>query len=515
MTQATQPSVFGSSIVVSLATLLSRLLGLLRDIVWAVFFGAGGAQEAFLIAFKIPNFLRRLFAEGAFNQAFVPVLAEFKQREGDASVRRLVMAVQLYLGGIVGLLTLVAVIGSPGIAWLFASGFYDEPEKLASVADFLRLTFPYLWFISLTALGASVLHSYQHFASPALAPVILNLCLIAATVGFRDNFSTGQTALAWGVFIAGLAQWLFLWPALLKTGVWSLWPWHFRHPGVGKILRLMVPGLFAVSVSQINLLLDTILASWLEDGAVSWLYYSDRLTELPLGVIGIAIATVLLPRLSTQHAQSDAPMFERTLAWAIRAVLAIGLPAMVALVLIPAPLLTLLFGHGAFTQADVLQASSSLAAYALGLPAFMLIKILAPAFFARQNMGAPVRIGVQAMFCNMLFNLILIWPLGHVGLALATSLSAWLNACLLALWLRREQRLPALPLWLPAGIQISIASLLMGALLLWLRGIEWFQPSAALLQQLGAVASLVTLGLLGYLVALRLTGLSLHELRRP
>lgn len=495
--------------------MLSRVLGLARDVVWASFFGAGGAQEAFLVAFKIPNFLRRLFAEGAFNQAFIPVLSEYKHSEGDDSVRRLVTAVQIYLGGIVGVITVLAIAGSPLVAWLFASGFYDEPEKFTQVSDFLKITFPYLFFISLTALGSSVLNSYQHFAAPALAPVILNLCLIVATVWLSPLFEVGQTAVAWGVCFAGFAQWVFLWPALVKTGVWTLFSVQTSHPGVKKILVLMVPGLFGVSVSQINLLFDTVLASWLADGSVSWLYYSDRLMELPLGVIGIAIATVLLPRLSALHAESDGAMFEKTLAWAIRLVLVIGVPAAIALAVLPVPLLTLLFEHGEFTAADVQKASLSLMAYALGLPAFMLIKILAPAFFSRQNTKTPVKIGIQAMAWNMAFNLALIWSLAHVGLALATSLSAWLNAGLLAWHLKREGRLPRWSLTAPASVKALLAGGVMGAWLFGLQTVPVLSMQTHLLGQISIVSLLVTSGMVVYALSLLALRLKMSEIRHP
>ena len=515
MSTKTRKSILQSSIVVSVATMLSRVLGLTRDIVFATLFGSGGAHDAFLIAFKVPNFLRRLFAEGAFNQAFIPVLSEYRHAEGDDSVRKLVSAVQIYLGAVVGVITLVAVIGSPVVAWLFASGFHDDGAKLELVADFLRLTFPYLWFISMTALASSVLNSYQRFAAPALTPIILNLSLIGSALFLSPLFAVPQTGIAMGVLIAGVLQWLFLWPSLLKTGVWSLTEWHWQHPGVKKIQTLMLPALFGVSVSQINLLLDTVLASWLPNGSVGWLYYSDRLTELPLGVIGIAIATVLLPRLSALHAESDGERFEKTLAWAIRVVLLIGLPAMLALVILPEHLLTLLFQNGAFTAEDVHFAAGSLAAYAFGLPAFMLIKILAPAFFSRQDTKTPVKIGVQAMVWNMVFNLLLIVPLAHVGLAAATSASAWLNAGLLAWHLHKEQRLPGRALILPAIVRTALASIVMSIVLVMLLQLPWFVMAEQLLQRLMVVSVLVFAGLFSYAVALLLVGVRMADLRHP
>lgn len=515
MTQSPRKSILKSSAIVSVVTMVSRVLGLVRDITFAAIFGTGGAQDAFVVAFKIPNFLRRLFAEGAFNQAFIPVLSEYRHVEGDDSVRRLVSAVQLYLGATVGGITLFAIVASPVVAWLFAPGFHDEGDKLQLVSDFLRITFPYLWFISLTALGSSVLNSYNRFAAPALAPVILNLCLIGSAVYLSPKFEIAQTGVAIGVFAAGLLQWLFLWPSLLKTGVWQ--PWHIvrSHPGVKKIFYLMLPALFGVSVSQINLLLDTVLASLLADGSVSWLYYSDRLTELPLGVIGIAIATVLLPRLSSLHAEKDSDLFERTLAWAIRVVLLIGLPAMVALLILPNMLMTLLFGHGEFTETDVQKSAMSLAAYALGLPAFMLIKILAPAFFSRQDTKTPVRVGIQAMVWNMVFNLMLIVPFAHVGLAAATSMSAWFNAGMLALHLRRDGLLPARERVLPVTFKTVLASVCMGGLLWAMMQSSVLQLPSELFGQIWMVALYVFAGLFIYVIVLVLSGVRLKDVRHP
>jgi putative peptidoglycan lipid II flippase len=504
--------ILGNSAIVGGATGLSRVLGLVRDTVFAVLFGTGGAMDAFFVAFKIPNFLRRLFAEGAFNQAFIPVLASVREAEGDDGVRRLVAATQWTLASVVGGITLLAMIGAPLVAWVFAPGFHDDGVKLDQTADFLRLTFPYLWFIALTALGQSVLNTYGRFAAPAVTPVILNLCLIGSAFWLTPRFDVPMTGLAWGVMLAGLLQWLWLWPSLIAVGVWQPLRFGF-HPGVRRIGVLMIPALFGVSVSQINLLLDTVLASLLEDGSVGWLYYSDRLSELPLGVIGIAIATVLLPKLSDSAAKSDDRSFQQTLGWAIRVVLLIGLPAMVALLVLAGPLLTTLFQYKAFTVFDVQQSSGSLMAYALGLPAFMLIKILAPAFFSRQNTKTPVKIGIWAMALNMVFNLILIIPLAHVGLALATSLSAWINAVLLAFTLHRQGDLPAVDLWRPSALRALAASLGMAVILLLLLGWPLLDNPADVMGRLWRTGFLVVSGLVSYGVFWLLLGGRLREVR--
>ena len=470
---ANDPKLVRSSAVVGAATMLSRVLGLLRDVVLANLVGANGNADAFFVAFKIPNFLRRLFAEGAFAQAFVPVLADTRDKGGREAVRELVDRVAGMLGGTLLILTLIVVMASPVVAILFAPGFLRDPEKLALTGDLIKLTFPYLLLISLTGFAGAVLNSYQRFAVPALTPVILNLCLIAAALWGAPQFDEPVVALSLGVLVAGFAQLLFQVPALAGIGLVPRPRWAPAHEGVRRILALMVPALFGVSVSQINLLLDTVLASLLPSGSVSWLYYSDRLTELPLGVFAIAIATVILPTLSSQRARADDAAFANTLAWAMRSVLLVAVPATLALVVLAEPLLATLFQYGAFSADDRAMAAASLRAYTLGLGAFMLVKVLAPGFYAREDMRTPVRIGIIAMVCNMLLNVAFVFPLmtifsmGHVGLALATSLSAWLNAGLLYRGLRRDSALPGPSVpskWL---LQIGLASAAMTLMLWW------------------------------------------------
>ena len=469
---ADSPALLRSSAIVGGATLLSRVLGLVRDVVLANVIGANGNADAFFVAFKIPNFLRRLFAEGAFAQAFVPVLADTREKGGVAAVRELVDRVAGVLGGTLLLLTLLTILASPLVATVFAPGFLRDPAKLALTGDLIKITFPYLLLISLTGFAGAILNSYQRFAVPALTPVLLNLSLIAAALWLTPNFQEPAFALALGVLIAGFAQLLFQVPALAGIDLLPRPRWAPRHEGVKRILVLMVPALFGVSVSQINLLLDTVLASLLPTGSVSWLYYSDRLTELPLGVFAIAIATVILPTLSGQRARADDPAFSDTLSWAIRSVLLIAIPATVALAFLAEPLLISLFQYGAFGASDRVMAAVSLQAYALGLGAFMLVKVLAPGFYARQDMKTPVRIGIIAMGTNMVLNLAFVLPLmwwfniGHAGLALATSVSAWLNAGLLYRGLRRDEVLKITGFPLAWTMRIVVAVLLM-TLVLW------------------------------------------------
>jgi len=473
-TVAEDPKLVRSSAVVGGATMLSRVLGLLRDVVLANLIGANGNADAFFVAFKIPNFLRRLFAEGAFAQAFVPVLADTREKGGREAVRDLIDRVAGMLGGTLLLLTLITVMASPLVATLFAPGFLRDPEKLALTGDLIKLTFPYLLLISLTGFAGAILNSYQRFAVPALTPVILNLCLIGAALWAAPRFDEPVVALSLGVLVAGFAQLLFQVPALAGIGLVPRPRWAPGHEGVRRILLLMVPALFGVSVSQINLLLDTVLASLLPSGSVSWLYYSDRLTELPLGVFAIAIATVILPTLSGQRARADDPAFASTLAWAIRSVLLIAVPATLALAVLAEPLLATLFQYGAFSAEDRTMAAASLRAYTLGLGAFMLVKVLAPGFYAREDMRTPVRVGIIAMVSNMVLNVAFVFPLmtmfnmGHVGLALATSVSAWLNAGLLYRRLRREAVLPATTVPLKWLLQIGLASTAMTLVLWWM-----------------------------------------------
>ena len=502
-------------------TMLSRILGLVRDIVLAAFIGANANADAFFVAFKIPNFLRRLFAEGAFSQAFVPVLSEYRERGGEAAVRELLDRVAGVLGGTLLLLTTLTVLAAPLVAGLFAPGFLDQPAKFALTADLIRVTFPYLLLISLTGLCGAVLNSYGRFAVPAVTPVFLNLSLIAAATVAAPWFEEPAFALAWGVFTAGVVQLLFQLPFLKRLELLPRPRWDTAHPGVRQILKLMVPALFGVSVSQVNLLLDTVLASFLPTGSVSWLYYSDRLAELPLGVFGIAIATVILPSLSADRAAAREERFTLTLDWAVRTVLLVAVPATAALLVLAEPILITLFQYGELSPRDVAMAGYSLRAYALGICAFMLIKVLAPGFYARQDMVTPVRIGIRAMMANMVLNIAFVVPLmlyldlGHVGLALATSVAAYLNAGLLWRGLRREGVYRFDPAWRVFLPRLLAAMAVMIGLVLWLSPtapawLAWGWQRRAL-----ELAQLVAVGGGAYLAILAAAGVRLRDLRSP
>ncbi len=513
-------SLLKSTTVVSTMTLLSRVLGLVRDVLFATLGGAGAAMDAFLVAFKIPNFMRRLFAEGAFTQAFVPVFAEYRQQGDEDELKRVTSQVAGTLGGVLILVTLFAELFTPLLATPFAAGFLDDPEKFDQTVTFLRITFPYLLFISLVSLCAGILNSYGRFMAAAFAPVLLNVCLISAAVIGSAYMELPQLALAWGVFVAGLLQLAFLWWRVIKLGFVVKPSWAWGSKPVRKILRLMAPAAFGSSIAQINLLLDTMIATFLFSGSVSWLYYSDRLMEFPLGVLAIAIATVILPRLSQQHASKSLDDFRKTLDWALRIVAVLIVPAAAGLFVLAGPLVATLFQYGEFTAADALASRASLMAYSIGLLGFTAVKVLVPGFFARQDTRTPVKIGLIAMGFNMLFNLALVLPLvwagwqyPHVGLALATSLGAILNASLLAITLRRQGILRWQPGWTLLLLRILIANVVMVALLLWLHGTmqSWFDADMGL--RLARLLVAVVAAIVAYVAVLFATGLRPRQLR--
>ncbi len=499
--------------------MISRVLGLLRDIVFAPLLGAGGSADAFFVAFKIPNFLRRLFAEGAFAQAFVPVLSEYRAAGSAAAVRHFIDRVAGCLGLTLVALTAFVVVASPVVTTIFGAGFLlKHPEQYALTVDLLRITFPYLLLISLTGFAGAILNSYDRFAVPAFTPVFLNVVLIVAAVFVSPMFNEPVFALAWGVLVAGVIQFAFQLPFLTRLGLLPHPKVDWSDESVRKVLKLMAPAMFGVSVSQINLMFDTILATFLPSGSISWLYFSDRLVELPLGVFGVGIATVILPNLSRLHA-SGASAFSSTLDWAIRMILLIALPAAVALVVLAEPLLYTLFQYGKYSPNDVAMASYSLQAYALGLTAFMLIKVLASGFFSRKDMRTPVRVGIIAMVANMGLNVAFVvplhyyWQVGHAGLALATAASAFLNAGLLLYYLRKQGAYGPSPGWMLFSLRIGVANAVMllallasAAYLPTFLVLDWFERAMNL-------AIFVVAGMLAYIVTLMITGLRLRDLR--
>lgn len=494
-------------------TMLSRILGFVRDVIIAKYFGATAGADAFFVAFKIPNFFRRLFAEGAFSQAFVPVLAEAKEKRGHEAVKQLVNAISYRLGGILLIITALGVLGSSIWMMVFAPGFIDDEEKFNLAADMLAITFPYLLLISLVAFSSAILNTYNKFAVPAFTPVFLNLVLITFAIFISPMFEIPIMALAWGVLVAGVVQLLFHLPFLYKLDLLPH-PSRKTDPGVGEVKRLMLPALFGVSVAQINLLVDTILASFLVTGSVSWLYYSDRLMEFPLGVFGVALATVVLPGLSKKAANENWQGFQEDLDNALRLVFIIGVPAMLGLLLLAAPLVTSLFHYGAFTDHDVEMASLSLMAYSFGLLGFILVKILAPAFYARKDMKTPVRVAIIALVTNTIFNLLLIGPFAHVGLAAATSISAFVNAGLLYWYLRKQEVFTPHAGWAKLLLQVALASAVLSLVILWLNPDvqQWF--AFTVWERLAWLSGLVSASIVAYFAVLIALGLNPKRMMR-
>lgn len=429
---------FKSSAVVGGMTMISRIFGFIRDMVTAHIFGAAAEFDAFSVAFRIPNLMRRLFAEGSFSQAFVPILSEYQKLKKQEEIQNFINAVSGTLGFVLLLVTVLGVVFAPFIVRIFAPGFDTNGPRYELAVTMLRITFPYLMLISLTAFSGAVLNTYSRFWVAAFTPVFLNVVMIMTAIWLSPKMAVPIIGLAWGVFIAGVVQLIFQWPFLKNLRLLPKPKINFHDNGVRRVLKLMVPALFGVSVGQINLLLDTLFASFLVVGSVSWLYYSDRLMEFPLGVFGVAISTVILPHLSRHHAEQSKEDYSLTLDWALRCVLLIGIPAGVAMAIIAGPLLSTLFQYGKFNAHAVEMARKSLSMFAIGIAPFMLVKILASGFYAKQDMKTPVKIGIAAMFSNMALNAILIWPLQHAGIALATSLSAILNCSCLFYFLKKQ-----------------------------------------------------------------------------
>lgn len=468
-----------STTVVGSMTLLSRVTGLARDMVYSQAFGAGTLMDAFLVAFKIPNFLRRLTAEGAFSQAFVPVITSYRVRREHAEVRGLVAGVAGTLGVALFTVTVIGVIAAPVLVFIFAPGFRADGGRFELAVEMLRFTFPYLFFVSLVALASGALNSYGRFGLPAFTPVLLNAVMIVFAAFIAPHSAQPGLVLAIGVFVAGLVQLLAQLPAMHKLGLLPKPRWNWAHEGVRRIARLMLPGIFGSSAAQISLLLDTLIASFLIEGSISWLYYADRLVEFPMGVFSIALATVILPGLSSHHADQSPERFATTLDWALRLTILIVTPAAVGLLMLAGPLTATLFGYGEFDARDVVMSGYALMAYSLGLMGFSLVKVLAPGYFARQDTKTPVKVGIIALSVNMAFNLAVVvpaylngFPVPHALLALSTGLSALVNATLLYRGLRRQGIYAPSAHWRRLMPQVVFASVAMAALLWWLSG-DW------------------------------------------
>jgi len=521
-------------------TMISRVLGLVRDLAVTTTFGTNAVTDAFWVAFRVPNFLRRLFAEGSFATAFVPVFTEVKETRPHAELRELMSRVAGTLGGVLLLVTALALIFAPQLATLFSSGVETDPAKHGLLVDLFRLTFPFLLFVSLTALAGGALNSFQRFAMPALTPVILNLCMIAGALWLAPRLGGTPEkqilALGWAVLAAGLLQLLFQLPSLKGINLLTLPRWGWTHPGVRKVLTLMVPTLFGSSIAQINLLLDTVIAAKLTDGSQSWLSLADRFLELPLGVFGVALGTVILPALARHHVSTDKVGFSNALDWGLRTTLLIAVPAMLGLLLLAEPLIATLFQHGQFTPFDTRMTALSVYGLSLALPAFALLKVVLPAFYARQDTSTPVRAGLVALVANMVFNFALlavlyqvmvpealkaqgVWvalgkqPGLHLALGIASALSSYLNLGLLWYWLGKTRVYQPRPGWVGYVTKLGLACAAMVAVLLGLLQLMSDFTGMDKWHRIGNLAALVGGGGLTYLLALVAMGFRPRHLR--
>jgi putative peptidoglycan lipid II flippase len=491
---------------VSSMTLLSRVLGFVRDAVIARVFGAGLVTDAFFVAFKIPNLLRRLFAEGAFAQAFVPILAEYKNRRGEADTRALVDHVATVLTLALVVVTVLGVLAAPLIVAISAPGFTATPEKFALTVDLLRIVFPYILFIALTACAGGILNTWSRFAVPAFTPVLLNLSFIAFALFAAPWFDPPVMALAWAVFAGGVLQLALQVPFLMRIGMLPRFRLNFRDEGVQRVLRQMAPAVFGVSVGQISLLINTVFASFLVTGSVTWLYFADRLMEFPAGMLGVALGTILLPSLARSHAEKSPQAYSELLDWGLRLTLLLAVPAAVALALLAVPLVATLFHYGAFTATDVINTRHAVIAYSVGLIGLIAVKVLAPGFYARQDIRTPVKFAVVTLVVTQLLNLLLIWDLHHAGLALSISLGACLNAALLLRGLRRRGIYAPQPGWGIFALKLVLAVSVMGAVLWMSSGNDTSWLAAGAPARVGKLLLLVIAGSGAYFFTLWLLG---------
>lgn len=429
-------SLLKTTSTVSFMTLISRIMGFVRDIICAQVFGATAAYDAFLLAFKIPNFLRRFVGEGALSQAFVPILSEYHATRPKEEVQNLIDKVAGNLTLVLFIITAIGCIAAPLLILICAPGFAHDGSRAELATRLLRITFPYIFFISLTSFLSAILNTYGRFASPAFAPVLLNVALIFATVFICPYFVNPVMGLAWGVLLGGILQLLFQWPFVRRLNLMPRFKIDWKDAGAVRVMKLMLPALLGASVMQINLLVGTVFASFLPIGSLSWLYYTDRLLEFPSGIFGVALATVILPHLSTHYANKSAQNFSNSIDWALRWTLLIGLPSSIGLIMLAPAIVTTLFQYGAFSENDVWMTALSLRTLSIGLIAFIITKVLVSAFYARQNTRFPVYIAIASIVMNVIFSLLLMGPLAHAGLTLATSLASVVNVVILlgTLW---------------------------------------------------------------------------------
>lgn len=491
---------------VSSMTMMSRVLGFIRDAIIARVFGAGAAADAFFVAFKLPNLLRRIFAEGAFSQAFVPILAEYKNQQGEEATRTFVAYIAGMLTLALAIVTILGMIAAPWIIYVTAPGFTDDADKFALTTDLLRVTFPYIFLISLASLAGAILNTWNRFSVPAFAPTLLNVSMIIFAAFAVPYFNPPIMSLAWAVLVGGVLQLVYQLPHLKKVGMLVLPRLSFRDSGVWRVMKMMGPAIIGVSVAQISLIINTIFASFLQSGSVSWMYYADRLMELPSGVLGVALGTILLPSLAKSFTSGNQNEYRQLMDWGLRLCLLLALPCALGLAILAEALTVSLFQYGNFTAHDSLMTQYALIAYCVGLTGMILVKILAPGFYSRQNIRTPVKIAIVTLILTQLMNLAFIGPLQHAGLALSIGLAACFNAGVLYWQLRKQDIFQPLAGWKGFIFKLLIALIVMGAVLF---GVLHFMPSwqdGNMLMRMLRLIGVVIIGAGSYFVALYVLG---------
>ncbi|WP_241622161.1 murein biosynthesis integral membrane protein MurJ [Rosenbergiella australiborealis] len=499
---------------VSSMTLFSRVLGFARDAIVARVFGAGMATDAFFVAFKLPNLLRRIFAEGAFSQAFVPILAEYKSKQGEEATRIFVSYVAGLLTLVLALVTVAGIIAAPWVIYVTAPGFADTADKFALTTALLRVTFPYILLISIASLLGAILNTWNRFSVPAFAPTLLNISMIGFALMGSRYFHPPVMALAWAVVVGGVLQLGYQLPHLKKIGMLVLPRINLKDAGVWRVLRQMGPAILGVSVSQISLIINTIFASFLVSGSVSWMYYADRLMEFPSGVLGVALGTILLPSLSRSFSSGNFDEYSRLMDWGLRLCLLLALPSAVALGILAGPLTSALFQYGKFSAFDAAMTERALVAYSIGLVGLIVVKVLAPGFYSRQDIKTPVKIAIVTLIMTQVMNLAFIGPLKHAGLSLSIGLAACLNAALLYWQLRKKKFFIPQAGWGVFLVRLIIAVVVMAAVLI---GVLQLMPAwgqGLMVERLLRLTAVCVAGGLSFFVTLALLGFRVKDFSR-
>ncbi|WP_354691230.1 murein biosynthesis integral membrane protein MurJ [Phytobacter sp. RSE-02] len=499
---------------VSSMTMFSRVLGFARDAIVARVFGAGMATDAFFVAFKLPNLLRRIFAEGAFSQAFVPILAEYKSKQGEEATRVFVAYVSGLLTLALAIVTVAGMLAAPWVILVTAPGFADTADKFALTSQLLQITFPYILLISLASLAGAILNTWNRFSVPAFAPTFLNISMIGFALFGAPYFHPPVLALAWAVTVGGILQLFYQLPHLKKIGMLVLPRISFRDAGAMRVMKQMGPAILGVSVSQISLIINTIFASFLVSGSVSWMYYADRLMEFPSGVLGVALGTILLPSLSRSFASGNHDEYCRLMDWGLRLCFLLALPSAVALGILAKPLTVSLFQYGKFTPFDAQMTQRALIAYSVGLMGLIVVKVLAPGFYSRQDIKTPVRIAIVTLVMTQLMNLAFIGPLKHAGLSLSIGLAACLNASLLYWQLRKQNIFTPQAGWGRFLTRLFIAVIVMAAALLGMLYVmpDWAQGNMA--HRLARLMVVVVVGVVAYFATLAVLGFRVKDFAR-